>query len=760
MSVKQILKKYFGYDDFREGQEGLIESILKGQDTFGIMPTGAGKSICYQVPALAMEGITLAISPLISLMKDQVQALNQAGIHAAYINSSLTAGQNRTALQRAKTGQYKIIYVAPERLDTIEFLDFAINTRIDMVTIDEAHCISRWGQDFRPSYLKIVDFINKLPKRPVISAFTATATKDVMEDIICVLGLKNPNLLITGFDRKNLYFEVQMPKNKDTVILDYIEKHPKDSGIIYCSTRKSVEEVCNLLLQNGTLATRYHAGLIDEERSQNQDDFIYDQKPVMVATNAFGMGIDKSNVRFVIHYNMPKDMESYYQEAGRAGRDGETAECILLYAPKDVAVNQYMIENGNDNDQLTHEELELIRERDRERLKKMTYYCFIKGCLREYILRYFGEKPINFCQNCNNCLTQYEEIDVTEISKDIIGCVMDCRGRYGVNVIIATLCGKKLAKLNAYGLHKIQYYGKLADTGEERLKQIISQLLVEGMLYQTNDKFALLKLGESAREVYEGLSSVVMKLMKEEITVKKEGKDKKVKRSELLTSKGLDLFEELRMARAKLAREEHMPPYIIFSDKTLTDMCVKLPFTKEEMLAVSGVGENKYEKYGQAFIEAILKYTNGQKTGYYYEEEHSVEETSRKKEKSERKQKQEFYLTEETLKSFIYKDRVTISDLVGQLNDLRDDTIMKRLTVASVTKLLMDKGYIEEGYNAQTRFNHKIATEQGKEIGITAELRISEKGNEYEVLNYNENAQRLILGLVKEMNGAGLENET
>ena len=623
--AREVLKKYFGYDQFREGQEELIGSILSGQDVLGIFATGFGKSIIYQIPGLLMDGITLVISPLISLMKDQVYSLNQAGVHAAYINSSLTPGQNRTALNRAQEGRYKIIYVAPERLETDEFMYFAANAPISMVAVDEAHCISQWGQDFRPSYLKITRFIERLPVRPVVSAFTATATREVIEDISCILKLHQPKVLITGFDRKNLYYEVQTPRDKDAWVLEYIERHAKESGIIYCATRKNVDDLCILLNQKGVLATRYHAGLGDKERRENQDDFIYDIKPVIVATNAFGMGIDKSNVRYVIHYNMPKNMESYYQEAGRAGRDGEPSECILLYASKDVVVNQFLIEKGNENEELPYDAAQLIRERDEERLKKMTFFCFTKDCLREYILRYFGEKTVNCCDNCSNCNTQFEEVDITEISKEVLSCILQCNGRYGINVIVGTLRGMKQAKLKAYGMFQNQQYGKLPDISDIRLKQMINKLLLDDYLIQTNDKYGLLRVSPAGRELIAGEQTVIMKLAKEEPRAAKEqaGKKKagKRRRTDALTSKGLQLFENLRAIRSRLAKEEGMPPYIIFSDKTLTDMCMKLPASKAEMLEVSGVGEHKYQKYGEEFLNAIVEFTGGRKEQYYYDED-------------------------------------------------------------------------------------------------------------------------------------------
>ena len=447
MNKYEILKTYFGYDSFRGAQEILIDNILSGKDVLGIMPTGAGKSLCYQIPALMLDGITLVISPLISLMKDQVGSLNQAGIHAAYLNSSLTPGQYRKALAFARQGRYPIIYVAPERLLTPEFLDFAMNVRISMVAVDEAHCVSQWGQDFRPSYLRIADFIQGLPVRPVVSAFTATATKEVRDDILELLELRDPMVMSTGFDRENLYFVVETPRDRYGAVKHYIEEHSGESGIVYCLTRKQVDEVCGHLIRDGFPATRYHAGLSDEERRKNQEDFIYDRAPLMVATNAFGMGIDKSNVRFVLHYGMPKNIESYYQEAGRAGRDGEPAECILYYSGQDVITNRLFIENNRDNLELDPETAELIRERDLERLKKMTFYCCTNECLRDYILRYFGEYGSNYCGNCANCRKEFETADVTEAARILVGCVKACGQRYGINVILDTVRGAETEKL-------------------------------------------------------------------------------------------------------------------------------------------------------------------------------------------------------------------------------------------------------------------------------------------------------------------------
>lgn len=615
LSKQKLLKQYFGYDAFREGQEYLIDSILEGKDVLGIMPTGAGKSICYQIPALMMEGITLVISPLISLMKDQVEGLNQAGIHAAYLNSSLTWGQYRKALAYAKEGRYPIIYVAPERLLTEEFLDFALHTSIAMVAVDEAHCVSQWGQDFRPGYLKIADFIDRLPVRPVVAAFTATATKEVKEDIVDILMLQKPALVTTGFDRKNLYFGVMSPKDRYGAVKNYLECHPKDSGIIYCLTRKMVEEVWEKLVKDGFPAAKYHAGLGDEERRSNQEDFIYDRKPLMVATNAFGMGIDKSNVRFVFHYGMPKNLESYYQEAGRAGRDGQPAECILLYSGQDVITNQFFIENNQDNQELDSVTRELVMERDRERLRMMTFYCFTNECLRDYILRYFGEYGENYCGNCSNCLSRFENVEVTEIARALIGCVKDCRQRYGTNVILDTVHGANTAKIRNYGMNENMFYGELTKVPAGKLRRIMNYLIFHNYLTVTNDEYAVVKLTEKSGAVLSGGEPIVMKLAKEQehpAKVKtgslREGGKKGRKGSFSgmeFSEQSESLFEKLRALRMEIAREEKVPPYIVFSDKTLLYMCIARPQNREEMLKVSGVGTYKFEKYGERFLACM-----------------------------------------------------------------------------------------------------------------------------------------------------------
>ncbi len=632
MSTKyEILKNIFGYDTFREGQETLVDSTLSGRDVLGIMPTGAGKSICFQVPALMFEGITIVVSPLISLMKDQVAALNQAGVHAAYINSSLTEGQYRKAMENARRGQYKIIYVAPERLMTDSFQSLVQEVEISMTAIDEAHCISQWGQDFRPSYLKIVEFIKMLPKRPVIAAYTATATKQVKEDILCILGLHDPAVVVTGYDRKNLYFVVKKPKDKKAQLLDYLSKNREKSGIIYCNTRKTVEEVELDLRRAGYPVTRYHAGLTDAERRQNQEDFIYDRRPVMVATNAFGMGIDKSNVRYVIHYNMPKDIESYYQEAGRAGRDGEPAECLLYYSGQDVRINEFLIGTQAENSELDEEERELIKERDQERLRKMTFYCFTNECLREYILRYFGEYGGNYCGNCENCRTEFEDIDVTEDACHIIRMVLTSHERYGINAVLDGVHGSDTAKVRQFRLNQNPEYGSLKGRTLVRLRQILNDMLIKGYLFLTTSDYPVLKMTKSGRELLErweqqeakkadapeaqdimpGYAAdssfrVILKLPKEQERTISKGQEKKKKTA--VDAKYPDLFEQLRKYRYELAQKEHVPPYIIFSDKTLKEMSTFLPTTQDAMLEINGIGKVKYDKYGEAFMEIVRAY--------------------------------------------------------------------------------------------------------------------------------------------------------
>ena len=611
MNKYQVLKQYFGYDSFREGQEELIDSLLAGQDAFGIMPTGAGKSLCYQIPALMFKGITLVISPLISLMKDQVAALNQAGVYAAYLNSSLTQGQYFKALDFAKRGKYKIIYVAPERLLTDSFMDFAVHADISFVSVDEVHCVSQWGQDFRPSYLKIVEFISRLPVRPVVGAFTATATQPVREDVTRILQLHDPHIVTTGFDRSNLYFEVRTAKDKMAQVMRLLQEHQGESGIIYCITRKLVEEVYEALKARGIAVTKYHAGLSDEERRMNQDDFIYDRCSLMVATNAFGMGIDKPDVRFVIHYNMPKNMESYYQEAGRAGRDGEPSSCILLYSGQDVRTNQFFIENNRENEELSETELEEVIAKDRERLKKMTYYCYTKDCLREYMLEYFGEPAKGYCGNCSNCLQNYEEVDVSKYARIMLCCIEECRERYGVTTILETLHGSRSEKVLRYRLNENSYYATATDISMDRLRQIVKQLLAKGYLNQTDDEYGLLKLTERSYDITVKREQIMLKLPKEKEPVTVERRVQLKTKSSIgrrAASSNPQLYELLRGLRNETAKNMRVPAYVVFTDKTLQEMSTYLPVTRDEMLEISGVAQAKYEKYGELFMNVIREY--------------------------------------------------------------------------------------------------------------------------------------------------------
>ena len=602
---KEALKAVFGYDSFRPGQEAVINAILKGRDILAVMPTGAGKSLCYQVPAMLLSGITLVISPLISLMQDQVKALNEAGVDAAFINSSLSEKELNDTFKNAYKGHYKIIYVAPERLMSEGFISFAKSVEISMVTVDEAHCISQWGQDFRPSYMDIAEFINILDKRPIISAFTATATQNVREDIICSLGLNNPYFLVTGFDRENLFFQVDKPQNKERFILDFIERHRGESGIIYCATRKNVDSLYTLLRKQHISVGKYHAGMSNEERKQMQNDFVFDYTSIVIATNAFGMGIDKSNVRFVIHYNMPSSMENYYQEAGRAGRDGLNSECILLFSPQDIIINRFLLEHKDFSD-IDPIDAMTIRERDIKRLQIMEGYCYTTECLRNYILKYFGEDPKKPCDDCGNCLRQFETLDMTDEAKKIINCIYESRGRYGKNIIMDTVLGAKTARLTEIGATEYKSYGVLESSNKNLLRRLIEELLLEG--YIATGEYQVLKLGDISR-LKNTETKVLVKITDEDKMTKRNEKPKKNKKGiDSLTSAGFKLFDKLKELRLEIARAEKIPPYIVFNDKTLIDMCAKMPTTKSDMLNVSGVGENKYGKYGERFIAVIKEY--------------------------------------------------------------------------------------------------------------------------------------------------------
>ena len=595
----EVLKRYFGYSAFRSGQEKLVDSLLAGQDVLGIMPTGAGKSLCYQIPAIMMDGITLVISPLISLMKDQVNALVQQGVSAAYLNRSLNEAQYRKALANAVNGKYKIIYVAPERLESGSFLRFAMNAEISMIAVDEAHCVSQWGQDFRPSYLNIDSFISKLDRRPVTGAFTATATKEVKNDIIRLLDLKAPVEVTTGFDRPNLFFSVLRPQNKSAKLLGLIRERNGQSGIVYCSTRKKVEEVCGLLNNSGISATRYHAGLTDEERVKNQDDFVYDRKTVMVATNAFGMGIDKSDVRFVIHYNMPKNIESYYQEAGRAGRDGVDADCILLYAKADVNTCRYFIENIDDNEELSAEQKEFFRKREEERLRQMVFYCTTSACLRGYMLKYFGDRAKDCCGKCSNCLTEFETVDVTVEAQKILSCIIRTGQNYGVKMITDVLRGSSSERITRARLDRQSTFGIMKDLSVAGIKYIIEKLEEQGCIISVGAGMPILRVTEMSYPILRGNASVKIR--------KARHLRSRAPKTEL-RAVDPELFDALKAVRTQFAKKKGVPAFVIFSDATLADMCLVMPTTEKEFLSVSGVGANKLEKYGEAFLRVIREY--------------------------------------------------------------------------------------------------------------------------------------------------------
>lgn len=605
---QEALKVLFGYDAFRPGQESVIDSILSGKDVCAIMPTGAGKSVCYQIPAMLLPGITLVISPLISLMQDQVKALNEAGIAAAFINSSLSERAFHETVKKTRNGDYKILYVAPERLVTEGFMELAKTIEISMVTVDEAHCISQWGQDFRPSYMNISQFVDMLEERPVVSAFTATATENVREDIICTLGLQDPFVLVNGFDRENLFFQVEKPKSKEQYILDYVASHESESGIIYCATRKNVDNLYNLLESKGFSVAKYHAGMGTEERKRMQDDFVFDFTSIVVATNAFGMGIDKSNVRYVIHYNMPQSMENYYQEAGRAGRDGLEAKCILLFSTQDIVINRLLLEHKEMTD-LSPEELATVKERDMQRLQSMERYCYTTECLRNYILKYFGENPEKPCGDCGNCLHTFETLDMTDAAKQIINCVYESRQRFGKTIIIDTVAGAKTARLAEIGAVNYKSYGVLASTNKKLIRRLVEQMVAEGYL-RVGD-YQVVKLG-NFQALKDPETTVMVKITDDDkLPQRAEKPKKKTNGKDALTAAGFKLFDKFRELRLQIAREENMPPYIIFSDKTLIDMAVKMPRSKSEMLEVSGVGENKYGKYGERFLRVIEEMDEG-----------------------------------------------------------------------------------------------------------------------------------------------------
>jgi ATP-dependent DNA helicase RecQ len=582
--ARQILQKFYGYEDFRPGQKKVVESLLNRNDTVAIMPTGAGKSICFQIPALLFEGVTLVISPLISLMKDQVDSLRQLGIAAVYINSSVSKAQLYKDLQDISAGFYKIIYIAPERLTSEYLPDSFKNLNISMVAVDEAHCLSQWGHDFRPSYRNILNFTNSLRIKPIISAFTATATPEVKTDIINLLGLKQPNIFVTGFDRPNLYFSVLRGEVKDKFVIDYVKKHQDEAGIIYVGTRKDVDALQVLLEIKGIKAGRYHAGMTDEERNQMQEDFLYDNLSVMVATNAFGMGIDKPNVRYVIHYNMPKNMEAYYQEAGRAGRDGLSGNCILLYSPQDTQLQKFLISKSTES--------EIRQQLEYKRLQSMVDYCHTPQCLRAFILHYFGEFDVEeHCDNCSNCKLEGELIDITIDAQKVLSCVYRMHERFGVKMIAEVLKGSKSAKVKQFNFERLSTYGLMKERKLKDISDLILRLSAMQYLDITESQYPVVTLNELSWQVLRGQKKVWQKM----VIVKK------------AKAKG-ELFEALRSLRKELAIKEKLPPYMIFSDATLTQMATDKPTDLELMKNIRGVGEFKLQKYGEEFLTVIKSY--------------------------------------------------------------------------------------------------------------------------------------------------------
>ena len=614
-----ILHETFGYSEFRPHQAEIVDAALAGRDVLAVMPTSAGKSICYQVPALALDGLTIVVSPLISLMADQVGALRQMGVAASYLNSTLSAGERADVLHGVASGALSLVYVAPERLDDPAFVETATTRGVSLLAVDEAHCISQWGNDFRPSYQRIIDFLETLPERPPVMALTATATRAVRRDIREALALRDPLVVLASFDRPNLFFSVERPRGhaeKDRMLVAFCRERAERSGIVYCSSRRAVEEVCELLRDEGLAATRYHAGLAAGERERNQDDFLYDRARVMVATNAFGMGIDKSNVSYVVHYNLPLSLENYYQEAGRAGRDGTRADCLLLYSPGDVHTAEFLLSRSDPREGLSPEQVALLAERDAERLRQMVFYATTTECLRAHILRYFGEEAPAYCGSCGNCLADFEETDATEDALKVVSCVARIaqRGRSaGAGMVVDVLRGSRGEKVRQRGFDTLSTYGIMADASAAHVRAVIDELVFRDVLARVGGDYPTLALTASSgaflRREAPWDEPFVLKVARGKPKVERvpaaPAKARAASDVSELDADGQELYARLASLRGELAREQNVPAYIVFSNASLVDMCAKRPRTREEFLGVSGVGARKAELYADAFLTEI-----------------------------------------------------------------------------------------------------------------------------------------------------------